>query len=632
MHWHLKEQRNSEVYLKQSKEKDYEIYKNYVCIFSSDHVAFAASICGGKAGISFKADVKYATTKTFEEAPVTFEAWINLPSTVTGRGGVILGSYGANAKNISFEITKNGAPRFYANDGTIDVICTNAAVNTGEWVHLAMVYRASQKAVLCYVNGQLKGTLTDKVQLDSALDTTNALCLGGDYRGGNEQYFKGQIASAAVYSDERTAAEIASDMNSYGKDGLIASYDASTLSNGKIVDGSGNGYDMVQKAVWIDPDDIGELPEFAYSFAVVGDTQIIAETYPTRMAEIYDWIIDNSEENKTKFVFGLGDITNSNTIEEWNVAASNIKKLDGKIPYSIVRGNHDGITQYKQNFPMTEYEGVVSGSYYGDMLNTYHTLTVGSVKYLMICLDFGASTDILKWAGDIIEKHPDHNVIITTHAYLYRDGTTLDAKDICPPTGYGLYNNGDHIWEILASKYENVVLVMSGHDPCDNIIMSQVKGDHGNTVTQMLVDPQGADVTYGGVGAVAMLYFSEDGKDVTVRYYSTLKEKYFMSDSQFSMTLDLAGDVVNSENNNTNNDNSNNNNNSDNSGADNNGNAGNEPPKNDGTSKPEDTTGTTQGTEAPKRGGCGSVMSVSAVGVAALAALGACFVPKKKRR
>ena len=95
------------------------------------------------------------------------------------------------------------------------------------------------------------------------------------------------------------------------------------------------------------------------------------------------------------------------------------------------------------------------------------------------------------------------------------------------------------MWNKLIKKHKNIVLVLSGHDPCDNVIMTQTKGENGNTVTQMLIDGQGVDAAQGASGLVAMLYFSEDGKKVSVEYYSTIKEQYFMSDSQFSFELDL---------------------------------------------------------------------------------------------
>ena len=629
-----------------------------------------------KQGMTFKADTQYSAAKTFEQSPVTFEAWVNLPTTVTGRGGIILGSWGSGNKNVNFEVSDNGVPRFYVNDGAIDAKFTEVSINTGEWLHLAIVYRATQGAVLCYVNGQLKQTKT--FDFHSPIDTTLKMCLGGDYRSGNEQHFKGQISSVAVYSDERTMAEIASDMNSYGTDGLIASYDTSVLSGVNIADRSGNGYDMIKEIVWIDGADMGPLPEFAYSFAVVGDTQRIAYNYKDRFGEIYDWILDNAPGNKTKFVMGLGDITETSSDEEWTIAMNAIKKLDGNIPYSLVRGNHDSVDSFNKYVKYDDYKNVVGGTYEGDMRNTYQKFSVGDVKYMVFTLDYGASNKVLAWAREIIESHPDHNVILTTHAYLYRDGTTLDADDICPPATTGGKNNGDHIWDKLASQCENIVLVLSGHDPCDNIIMTQDKGVHGNTVTQMLIDPQGADNTYGGLGAVAMFYFSEDGKDVTVRYFATLQDKYFMSASQFNMTLDVVGDgesdVPGDENNDQNSGENENNGTENTDDTTNNENTENNENTNDTAQSTEDTAESTSDTagentsdtaennnsddtqpslptdtqasdttELPTQStpvesvtagasGCGSVISAGVVGVFALAALGMSFVPNKKRK
>ena len=72
---------------------------------------------------------------------------------------------------------------------------------------------------------------------------------------------------------------------------------------------------------------------------------------------------------------------------------------------------------------------------------------------------------------------------------MFRDGTTLDQGDVCPPATTGGYNNGDHLWDKLISRYGNIYMVLSGHDPCDNVVTLQSKGIHGNTVTQMLIDP-----------------------------------------------------------------------------------------------------------------------------------------------
>ena len=177
----------------------------------------------------------------------------------------------------------------------------------------------------------------------------------------------------------------------------------------------------------------------------------------------------------------------------------------------------------------------------GKIDNAWRTFSVGKTDYLLINLDFGPSDTLLNWAAKLIESHPTHKVIITTHCYLYRDGTTLDSGDVAPPnktgTNDGARNNGDQMWDKLVSKHKNIFLVLSGHDPSDDVVATQTVGDHGNVVTQILVDPQGVDSAAGATGMVAMLYFSNDGKTLTVEQYSTVRDEYYMNTSQFTLPL-----------------------------------------------------------------------------------------------
>ena len=515
-----------------------------VAVLVISAMAVPISAAGGE-GMTFDSD-KYQAAKNFDSEPVSMEAWVCLPKDA-GRAGVILGNYAGTTACVNFEITTNGRPRMYVIEYTSgekaihDVTFKNVDVRTGEMEHVAIVYDEAQEATYCYVNGELKQTV------EGALNVSPEVCnfayiLGGDRRGGNGQYFKGAIDTVAVYSDARSADEIKASMKKVDlsdKD-LIAYYDTSSLSNDVIKDESGNGYDATHIIKWVE--DKEPVTDYAYSFCVVGDTQVVTQNYPDKLANIYDWIIENKDEKKIEFVFGMGDITNKNTDEEWAVAKEQIFKLNGVVPYSIIRGNHDSSEKINQYFAKLDYMNQFDGFYDRYKIdNSWRTFSVGNTDYLLITLDFGPSDRLLDWAAEIIEAHPDHKVIITTHCYLFRDGTTLDSGDVAPPNksgaNDGARNNGDQMWDKLVSKYENIFLVLSGHDPCENIIATQTKGDHGNTVTQMLVDPQGVDSAEGATGMVAMLYFSEDGKTLTVEQYSTVHDKYYMNTSQFTLPL-----------------------------------------------------------------------------------------------
>lgn len=152
---------------------------------------------------------------------------------------------------------------------------------------------------------------------------------------------------------------------------------------------------------------------------------------------------------------------------------------------------------------------------------------------------------ILSWASGIIEANQDYNVIITLHAYMYRDGTTLSKGEVYPPSNYGTdrygkaYNDGDQIYEKLIKKHSNIVMVLSGHDPYPYIVH---RTDNGTV--QLLTDHQYVDrdlyrAGQATTGMVTMFYISEDGKTVTVECYSTVYEMYYGAENQFTFTLNV---------------------------------------------------------------------------------------------
>jgi hypothetical protein len=255
---------------------------------------------------------------------------------------------------------------------------------------------------------------------------------------------------------------------------------------------------------------------------------------------IYDWLLDNREEKKIAHVFGLGDITNDNTDTEWETAMREISKLDGVMPYSLIRGNHDKSNSFEKYACTEAYLSQFDGFYREIHTNSYRLFSVSGVDFLFITLDFGPSDRVLKWAEELIAAHPDRKVIITTHAYLHKDGTTLDYKDGPAPTdlqdAQGTVNNGDNMWDKVFSKYENVFLIVSGHVGSDDVIVTQTAGEHGNIVTQLLIDSQTLDKTT-PTGMVVMLYFSNDGQTVSIEQYSTIQKSFYRRESQLDITV-----------------------------------------------------------------------------------------------
>lgn len=511
-------------------------------------------------GMTFTADDIYCTSKFLEAAPNTFEFTVKLPKGYTERPGVIFSNYEGPEKTydraICLQLQANGAVQLYyetKGNSNVKYVFKNLDICTGEWVHIAVVRDEAAGKVRCYLNGTLAEEITTDVAPYGYLTSEDPLmpmCIGGDYRSDNRYYFRGELKELVVYSDVRTADEIKADIAGTNKtnDNLLAWYNLSPDAT-SVEDLSGNGYDAafnedgaVTAPTWCDTTD--PVTDYAYSFAVVGDTQHVTESNPQNLAKIYQWLLANQESKKIQYVLGLGDITNSNTTTQWETAKGAISLLNGKLPYTLIRGNHDdsanmnkylGTSAYYEQLAATGGSGVFEE---GKFDNSYTTITAGGHKYLIMGLDFGAKDNVLEWANNVVGKHPDHKVIVLTHGYLTNTGERLNSGVTACPSSYdSTLNDANDMWDKYISLHENIFLVLSGHKAADDIVSVQHVGVNGNIVTEMLINPQSLDLKYksiGGLGLVAMFYVSEDGNTISVRYYSTIHDKFYGNKSQFS--------------------------------------------------------------------------------------------------
>ena len=505
-------------------------------------------------GRSFDGEDDLALAKDFEAQPKTYEAMVYAPSNVTRTGTIFGNFYSESSACLNFEIHSNGYPALYivdSNGNKMNTKFEKVDARTDDWVHLVITHEVTADGATfnCYINGVLADTITSDLSFEqdmAAVQFTHPLSLGRDSRDGNAQYFKGRIKNVALYSDVLTADEIKASYES-GVDtentGLMAYYKLDNTDGAvSVPDATGNGYDLCSRFAPnknpISPDD------YDYSLAVVGDIQKIVynDVYEGTnfIDNTFDWIVANKDAKKIGFVMGLGDITDKNgsdktpddginqTNLEWNLAAEQHQKLtDAGLSYSVIQGNHDTVAKLDQFFAGNEnFAGADIGYYSENSLGNYYMrFTAGSEKYMVVCLQYGPTDEMVEWAGQVIAANPDRKVIITTHAYMAKTATTMDffyTGNTIPrkPTDKNYNkNNGNRIWTELASQYENVVLVLSGHVPCADIKMRQDQGVHGNTVTQFLIDPQGIDLNLDyQTGLVAMFYFSNGDFNFTAQF------------------------------------------------------------------------------------------------------------------
>lgn len=309
---------------------------------------------------------------------------------------------------------------------------------------------------------------------------------------------------------------------------------------------------------YIEPDPLPFVPG-SFTLAVLPDTQVYCRLYPDHFYRQTDWIAKNARKYNIQYVLHLGDVTDHNTHEQWMVARNAMTRLDGVVPYAIAPGNHDfgdrGVTNNRETFlnfyfPVDRYRsrpafgGVMEA---GKLDNSYHTFEGNGQKFLILALEFGPRDKVVEWANQIVARHPDHRVILITHAYLYSDDTIYDwtkygGEQKWNPHDYpsaklpGGTNDGIDLWRKLVRKHPNFLLVVSGHVLNDGLGYRTTKGDHGNTVHQMLVNYQMKNE--GGEGFLRLIEFLPDGETVQVKAYSP-STKTYKTDPQNQFVLKL---------------------------------------------------------------------------------------------
>lgn len=291
------------------------------------------------------------------------------------------------------------------------------------------------------------------------------------------------------------------------------------------------------------------LPDKApFCLAIFPDTQYYAcniwgQTTNMYMAET-TWVQTNHYASNIVFAMHLGDITDQNSVGEWKNAQHCMGILDGVVPYSLCVGNHDGASGSPQNdtellnryFPVSRYESlpIFGGVFASNIIdNAYWFFHAGGVDWLVISLPFGPKDEALDWAGQIATNHPNHQVILVTHTYLYSDNR-LHGYPNQPfkPTDYARPNNGTDIWEKFVRRCPNVVMVLNGHVPGTGTGRLVSKNDAGKPVYQMLSDYQ----DYAGGGYLRCLRVFPQEDRFTVGTYSPDQHFWLTNGQKFSWT------------------------------------------------------------------------------------------------
>lgn len=303
----------------------------------------------------------------------------------------------------------------------------------------------------------------------------------------------------------------------------------------------------------------------SWTLAILPDTQTYA--YPETSAMFYSqtgFLRDHAADLNLKYVLQEGDVVNDNLNWQWDIARGAMDQLNGVVPYAMVTGNHDvgvngspGNRESAFNNPM--YFG--PGSYYASQssiggfysttktASSWHTFNDGTQNWLIMNLEWAPQNEVLTWADQILDAHPDYRTIVLTHAYMYSDNNRYDWPKYgtgqygnphsIPPIWLGppdnVVNDGEEIWNKLIRTHNNVDFVFSGHVLSPGTGYRSDLSDGGHVVHQLLANSQDDP---NGRGNMRLLEFKTDGS-VDVRTYSPWFDRYTTTATQqFTVQLD----------------------------------------------------------------------------------------------
>lgn len=246
-------------------------------------------------------------------------------------------------------------------------------------------------------------------------------------------------------------------------------------------------------------------------------------------------------------------------------AVLGFKLLKGRLPFSVVPGNHDydalwtdpaqpsrpgadgkmipgvrhlgGLTGYRSAFSdQSEFfqgQPWYVGSHDGGA-DSAQVFTAAGREWLHIGLQYHAPDASLAWAAGVIGKFPGRPTIVTVHDYLDRTGQRNTKSNPRNSLLDPLDNDPEMIWAEFISQHDQIFLVLCGHVGGQSFSVDRNR--FGHDVYQMMADYQGrgqmakdagveADV---GDGWMRLLNFdlSAPVPRIEVRTFSTHYKKF----------------------------------------------------------------------------------------------------------
>jgi hypothetical protein len=249
-------------------------------------------------------------------------------------------------------------------------------------------------------------------------------------------------------------------------------------------------------------DDGGTRTDTSFSIAVIPDTQNeVTRAADTRFSNRAAYLVDNKSALDLRYMVQVGDLVNWGNVAsaQFDKVSAELEPLEAAIPWSGAIGNHDtgavcaggsacpgGLTHstvrdtsgYNRAFPTSRFPQL-QGTFAANRIdNAYQTFRAGEVNWLVLNLELWPRPAVVTWAQDVVESHPNHNVIVVTHSYLEADGSIGTNNG-----GYG-DTTPKYLFDHLIKAYPNIKMVLSGHVG-DSAVRTDT-GTAGNKIVSLL--------------------------------------------------------------------------------------------------------------------------------------------------
>ncbi|MCK9541393.1 MAG: metallophosphoesterase [Novosphingobium sp.] len=206
---------------------------------------------------------------------------------------------------------------------------------------------------------------------------------------------------------------------------------------------------------------------------------------------------------------------------EMPIAHRGFALLDGKVPFSVVPGNHDydamwtdadhppaatislkdlttvGLLHAGGLANFTSVFGKDSAFFrdkdwyvdsYGDGASSAQIFTAGGYRFLHIGLQFEPPNGALEWASGVIGRYPGLPTIVSTHSYLDTQGRRLPNPVIDNARVDPDDNSPEMMWDKFVSRHDQIFMVLCGHNNGQALRVDNNR--FGHKVYQILSDYQ----------------------------------------------------------------------------------------------------------------------------------------------